>query len=157
MVSFEEKGLGSPGASRAARSSGAAIEAAAWGGATFSDGVRLLPCPFCGDDEHLFPSHRHPGGGKPYAIDCVRCGFDFTPREGMDVVALWNKRGAPIADEAGQFRTALERIAHPQYGLGFNKLRGIARKALLDAEKSAARRDGSSRTATKERSGMNPK
>lgn len=58
----------------------------------------LKPCPFCGKDDGLYPSHEWPGGGKPYAIDCVRCGFDFTPRKGMDVVEMWNRRDA---DEEG--------------------------------------------------------
>lgn len=57
--------------------------------------VSLLPCPFCGKEDGLYPAHHRMGGGKPYAIDCVSCGFDFTPREGMDVVALWNKRSNP--------------------------------------------------------------
>lgn len=34
--------------------------------------------------------------------------------------------------ERAEMVAALERIAHPQYGLGFNKLRGIARKTLID-------------------------
>ena len=36
--------------------------------------------------------------------------------------------------EVERLRAALERIAHPQYGLGFNKLRGIARAALATSE-----------------------
>lgn len=52
----------------------------------------LKPCPFCGTDDHLYPAHHHLGHGKPYAIDCVRCGYDFTPRTGFDVVAMWNRR-----------------------------------------------------------------
>lgn len=50
------------------------------------------PCPFCGDDESVYPSYHWPGSGKPYAIDCIRCGFDFTPRQGMDVIKMWNRR-----------------------------------------------------------------
>lgn len=52
----------------------------------------LKPCPFCGTDAGLYPSVRWPGGGKPYAIDCVGCGIDFVPREGLDVIAAWNRR-----------------------------------------------------------------
>lgn len=52
----------------------------------------LKPCPFCGEREELYPTHKWPGGGEPYAIDCVGCGFDFVPREGSDVVAMWNRR-----------------------------------------------------------------
>lgn len=54
----------------------------------------LLPCPHCGDTEGLYPSHRN-NGGKPYAIDCIRCGYDFTPREGFDVLEMWNRRFDP--------------------------------------------------------------
>lgn len=56
----------------------------------------LLPCPHCGSDEGVYPAHHWPGGGEPYAIDCIRCGYDFTPREGMDVVALWNRRASDV-------------------------------------------------------------
>jgi hypothetical protein len=43
----------------------------------------------------LYPSFRGLSGGAPYAIDCIGCGIEFTPREGMDVIAAWNRR-API-------------------------------------------------------------
>ena len=54
----------------------------------------LLPCPFCGTVEGLYPSFM----GVPLrlvAIDCVGCGIDFTPRDGMNVVESWNRR-APL-------------------------------------------------------------
>ena len=54
----------------------------------------LLPCPFCGHDDQLYPAHHFPGTGPAYAIDCLRCGIDFTPREGMDVAAKWNTRAS---------------------------------------------------------------
>ena len=58
----------------------------------------LAPCPFCGTVEGLYPSYHFPGSGAPYAIDCVGCGMDFTPREGMDVFEAWNRRAPlPIA------------------------------------------------------------
>lgn len=52
----------------------------------------LLPCPFCGEVDELYPGYRGWGEGKPYQIDCVGCGIEFTPREGMDVIAAWNRR-----------------------------------------------------------------
>lgn len=55
----------------------------------------LKPCPHCGETEHLYPAYHGHGGGKPYAIDCVTCGYDFSPREGMDVVEMWNRRFDP--------------------------------------------------------------
>jgi hypothetical protein len=63
----------------------------------------LLPCPHCGEVEELYPSYRWKAfsGGewqlqdKPYAIDCIGCGYDFVPREGRDVIAMWNRRAAP--------------------------------------------------------------
>lgn len=63
----------------------------------------LLPCPHCGTIEGLYPSYRIKDWTtrpymtleeKPYAIDCVGCGYDFTPRPGMDVIAMWNRRAA---------------------------------------------------------------
>lgn len=60
----------------------------------------IKPCPFCGETEEVYPAYRtrrDPDGmircvGRPYAIDCVGCGFEFVPREGMDTVAMWNRR-----------------------------------------------------------------
>lgn len=60
----------------------------------------LKPCPFCGTTEGLYPSHHWPGTGKPYAIDCIGCGMDFTPREGMDVVSSWNRRDPDAVKDA---------------------------------------------------------
>lgn len=57
---------------------------------------KLLPCPFCGHDDQLYPAHHFPGTGPAYAIDCLRCGIDFTPREGMDVAAAWNRRASHL-------------------------------------------------------------
>lgn len=54
--------------------------------------VGLKPCPFCGEAEHLYPAYRNMGAGKPYAIDCLGCGADYVPRDGMDVIAMWNRR-----------------------------------------------------------------
>lgn len=58
----------------------------------------LKPCPFCGEAEHLYPSYRHLGAGAPYAVDCLGCGMDFVPRDGMDVIAMWNRRVEDIPD-----------------------------------------------------------
>jgi len=52
----------------------------------------LLPCPFCGFDDQLYPTYDWPGTGPCLGIDCLRCGIDFTPRKGMDVYEAWNKR-----------------------------------------------------------------
>lgn len=57
--------------------------------------AELLPCPFCGERYELYPSHHWPGGGKPFGIDCLGGGFDFVPREGFDVIAMWNRRSEP--------------------------------------------------------------
>jgi Lar family restriction alleviation protein len=59
----------------------------------------LLPCPFCGEKDELYPSYRLSGASKPYGIDCLGCGIDFTPREGMDVIAAWNRRAALASRE----------------------------------------------------------
>ena len=66
----------------------------------------LKPCPFCGEAEHLYPSYRNMGAGKPYAIDCLGCGADYVPRDGMDVIAMWNRRAGEkpqIADPSKAF------------------------------------------------------
>ena len=43
-------------------------------------------------------------------------------------------QSAAQTGEVERLRDALEQIANPPYGLGFNKLRGIARKALSQLE-----------------------
>lgn len=63
------------------------------------DAVKLAACPFCGTVEGLYPTYHDFGGGEPYAIDCVGCGIDFTPREGVDVIAAWNRRASPPVRE----------------------------------------------------------
>ena len=45
-------------------------------------------------------------------------------------------QSAAQTGEVERLRAALEQIANPPYGLGFNKLRGIARKALSQLEQS---------------------
>lgn len=65
----------------------------------------LLPCPHCGEAEELYPAHHGMGGGKPYAIDCLGCGADYTPRTGADVVAAWNRRAqaaSPLGGQSGE-------------------------------------------------------
>lgn len=56
----------------------------------------LLPCAHCGEVEHLYPAYRLDKDGKciepPYAIDCLGCGHDFTPRDGADARAAWSRR-----------------------------------------------------------------
>lgn len=58
----------------------------------------LLPCPHCGETEHLYPAYRLDKDRKcvepPYAIDCLGCGADFTPRDGIDARAAWNRRAS---------------------------------------------------------------
>lgn len=63
----------------------------------------LAGCPFCGEKTELYPGYRGMGAGKPYQIDCVGCGIEFTPREGMDVIAAWNRRAttSPQPTQAG--------------------------------------------------------
>jgi len=66
---------------------------------------KLLPCPHCGEKEHLYPGYRWKEGGlelepAPYCIDCIGCGYDFVPREGADVIAAWNRR-APVIEGSG--------------------------------------------------------
>lgn len=54
--------------------------------------LALKPCPFCGEQGELYPAYRGLRGGTPYAVDCLGCGIDFTPRDGVDAVAAWNRR-----------------------------------------------------------------
>lgn len=54
--------------------------------------AKLKPCPFCGERNELYPAYRWPGTGIPYAIDCLGCGIDVTPREGMNAIEVWNRR-----------------------------------------------------------------
>lgn len=61
---------------------------------------KILPCPHCGESAGLYPAHTYDRltgvtSEKPHAIDCIQCGYDFVPRDGMDVVAMWNRRFDP--------------------------------------------------------------
>jgi len=55
-------------------------------------GRKLKKCPHCGERYHLYLAYKGVGAGEPYAVDCIGCGYDFVPRVGFDVVALWNRR-----------------------------------------------------------------
>jgi hypothetical protein len=84
------------------------------GGIELAVQTELLPCPHCGEVEHLYPSYRLKDRAsfkledKPYAVDCVGCGYDFVPREGLDVIAAWNRRVPPPASETEARATAAE-------------------------------------------------
>ena len=54
---------------------------------------------------------------------------DVTP----DLRLLLSERAELLAT-VERMRGALERIAQPEYGIGFNRLRGIARAALTTGE-----------------------
>lgn len=62
--------------------------------------IDLKPCPFCGFDDHLYPAYDFPGTGPCRGIDCLRCGIDFVPRNGIDVFSAWNKRADAKATRA---------------------------------------------------------
>lgn len=70
----------------------------------------LLPCPHCGEQEHLYPGYHWPGTGDPYCIDCLGCGADFTPREGMDVIAMWNRRTNPSSIRNAALNEAADKL-----------------------------------------------
>lgn len=74
---------------------------------------KLLPCPHCGEPDELYLCVREIGAignvGKPYAIDCLGCGYDFQPREGFDVVELWNRR-VPRWSRADALASALRQL-----------------------------------------------
>lgn len=87
---------------------------------TTGKAMELQPCPFCGEAEHLYPAYRLDKSGKcvepPYAIDCLGCGHDFTPRDGNDARAAWNRRApdprsASLAEEVERLREALRPFA----------------------------------------------
>jgi Lar family restriction alleviation protein len=56
---------------------------------------KLLPCPFCGEANELYPAFHWPGTGMPYAVDCLGCGIDLVPRKGTDAIDAWNRRAEP--------------------------------------------------------------
>lgn len=74
---------------------------------------KLLPCPHCGEPDELYLCVREVGEigklTKPYAIDCLGCGYEFHPREGFDVVELWNTR-VPRWSHADALASALRQL-----------------------------------------------
>lgn len=60
----------------------------------------LKPCPHCGEANELYRGMRDMGRSGPFSIDCLGCGADFVPREGMDVVAAWNRRDESAISQA---------------------------------------------------------
>ena len=106
-------------------------------------GGGLLPCPWCGGEGWL-NDYEARWGDMPPKSRCPQCrscganlGYRPTPAK---AIAAWNRRSptqsAAQTGEVERLRAALEQIANPPYGLGFNKLRGIARKALSQPEQS---------------------
>lgn len=105
--------------------------------------TELLPCPHCGETEHLYPAYRLKLSGAlitpPYAIDCLGCGHDFTPREGVDARDAWNRR-APLqrqlADELSDLATRFERaLVHSGSDVEFaQKATEKARELVAKAE-----------------------
>jgi len=85
-----------------------------------ADNGDLLPCPHCGEQEHLYLAYRLDACGEPdrapYCIDCIGCGHEFVPREGADVVAAWNRRADATGAEVLRLREAMEAIT----GVGFD-------------------------------------
>lgn len=63
-------------------------------------GLTLEPCPFCGEVNDLFLGYRKVGDEEPFAIDCLGCGTRFTPRDGVNAKAAWNRRPAQREAEA---------------------------------------------------------
>lgn len=55
----------------------------------------LLPCPFCGEGDELYPAYFGFGGGVPYAVDCLGCGINFVPQKGRNAITAWNTRKEP--------------------------------------------------------------
>lgn len=123
----------------------------------------LEPCPHCGEAEELYRSYHGLGCGEPYAIDCLGCGCDFTPREGMDVIAAWNARApdpalaakdATIAEleaENTQMRDALEYLSYihdsnPSDAMADMPELDYARHMLFEARKLARAALEASRT-----------
>ena len=81
---------------------------------------KLLPCPFCGETEHLYPAYRLDKDNKcielPYAIDCIGCGVDLTPREGMSGIEAWNKRSLRYEALVGALKTIITRSNNGELG-----------------------------------------
>lgn len=98
------------------------------------ESVTLLPCPHCGGSEGVYPGYKWPGGGPCIDIDCIECGYDFKPREGLDVIAMWNRRAAlshPVAAE-GEVAGLVDPMPWDEIEPG----RAIARWVIQDHEAS---------------------
>lgn len=69
---------------------------------------KLLPCPHCNEANEIYLCVRR-AGEKPYAIDCLGCGYEFVPRDGFDVMSMWNRR-APRWSHADALAMVLKEL-----------------------------------------------
>ena len=64
--------------------------------------TNLKPCPFCGEQDHLYPTYRMGSIGPdlPINIQCLGCGIEFTPGSGQSAIMAWNRRSSatPVSD-----------------------------------------------------------
>lgn len=92
------------------------------------------------DRERLAQEYEDCAGGGPYPTyaDLARHGFgSFTlcslravagaRIEAEALASTYREENARLREGLEKAEAALERIAHPEYGLGFSKLRGVAR------------------------------
>lgn len=83
------------------------------------EATALKPCPFCGQQEEVYPGYHNFGTDNPYEIDCLGCGVTVAPRSGKDAIAAWNRRAVNTHDAAlSALRDArrMARRAHEEVG-----------------------------------------
>lgn len=98
--------------------------------------IKLLPCPFCGRDEHLQVEHLEGTVVHPaYRVSCDNCGAS-TGYTDKDCRAVWNERAnmEPLIAENERLAEALRDAAEALQVAGLPGNAKLFRSMLHDQE-----------------------
>lgn len=97
--------------------------------------IKLKPCPFCGDEEHITIQEKEVGGFDFFSVKCDKCGVrTYAFAYSYSAIESWNRRACDR-----KMREALERIVSLTNSLDENcavdpvEIRDIAKDALSES------------------------